>query len=103
RSQVTSMNESSLPAGLGSTFYRSSWYARRAFVHQSLSATAVTRHCNGTPLSAAEQADADGGGGYVRVDGTSFVTVPATGGTRIDWNGDLNENNDAGTSQDVTF
>ena len=92
------IDEDSLPAGLGvPMFYRHSWYAPRSGVHVSLQTTAVNKHCDGTPLSLAEEQDRASGGGYVRVNGTGIVTPP------IDWNGDLNLTNDVGISQDVTF
>jgi hypothetical protein len=91
------VNEISLPGGLGPMAYRAGWYAPRAGVHQTLQVTAATKHCDGSPLSQTEEDDRVAGGGYVRVDGTSLTTPP------IDWNGDLNLNNDVGVAQDVTF
>ena len=83
------VNESDLPAGLGDPMaYRASWYAPLAGVHQLLQVSPATKHCDGSPLTGTEE--------YVRVDGTG-LTGP------IDWNGDLNLANDAGTDQDVTF
>jgi hypothetical protein len=92
------IDEAHLPDSLGTPMaYRHAWYAPRGGVHQSLQTTAVKKHCDGSPLSTAEEQDRLNGGGFVRLEGTSLVTPP------IDWNGDLNLTNDAGTPQDVTF
>ena len=83
------VNENSLPAGIGPMAYRASWYAPLAGVHPLLQVVSpATKHCDGKPLTGTEE--------YVRVDGTG-LTPP------LDWNGDLNLTNDAGTDQDVTF
>jgi hypothetical protein len=98
REQLPSLNENNLRenVSLGSTRYRSAWYAPRAGVAQALATTAAKRHCDGSTLSAAEEADRLAGGGMVRIDAFSNVTPP------IDWNGDLSPT--AGPiSQDVTF
>src|SRR5262249_47702353 len=61
RVSLGSVNESGLPAGFGTMDYRTSWYAPRQFVHQSLGTTAAKRHCDGTRLSDAEEADLKAG------------------------------------------
>ena len=99
------LDETNLPLGFGTLDYRTSYYALRATVDAQLGTTAAKRHCDGSPLSPAEEQARLGGGGMVRVDGTGVFTPPPSGGNRvpIDWNGDLNVNNDAGLSQDVSF
>jgi hypothetical protein len=97
---LPSLNESDLPAGLGQMAYRSAWYAPLSGVHQSLQTTGAKRHCNGTPLSAAEELDRVNGGGWVRIDGTNADTTPAQ--NAMDWNGDLILN-DVHRVQDISF
>ena len=96
RTALADINESSVPSGLGTLDYVSAWYAPMNFVAQSLGTTAAKRHCDGTPLSAAEELARLGGGGMVRVNGTS-VAPP------IDWNGDLQTPDLGIPPQDVTF
>jgi len=104
--QLPPINESGLPAGLGTMAYRTSWYAPKSTVHQSLGTTIATKHCDGTaPLSTDVP--------MVRIDGTSAYTPPTNPNTvpqpyvvaSIDWNGNLNLTDDAGPtkSQDVSF
>jgi hypothetical protein len=99
----TNINETNLPAGLGTMTYWTSWYAPLSTVDQSLGTTPATRHCDGTPLSQAEKDAILLGGGMVRIEGTTNITAPSDPTAKIDWNGDLNVNNDAGLSQDVSF
>jgi hypothetical protein len=91
------LNETSLPSNLGTFSYFPAWYASLATVQQVLGTTAAKKHCDGTPLSAAEEGARLGGGGMVRIVGVNLGTTP------IDWNGDLNNLNDAGQSLDVSF
>jgi hypothetical protein len=62
--------------------YRTGWYAPRASSYLNNLAPAATKHCDGSELSAAEEADRVAGGGMVRVDSVSLA------GFEIDWNAD---------------
>ena len=60
---------------MGSPPYGTAWYAPFRGI-----GTQATRHCNGTPLSLAEEAMLAAGNGMVRVEGTDV-------GSGIDWDG----------------
>jgi hypothetical protein len=97
---LSSVNEGSLPAGLGTLDYRAAWYAPKSSVHQSLGTTVATKRCDGTLPDAGEE--------MIRIEGTALNTSPPSGPTQgtipIDWNGDLNTTNDfPNQSQDITF
>ncbi len=62
--------------------YRTGWYAPRSSSYLNNVAPAATKHCDGSELSAAEEADRVAGGGMVRVDSASLA------GFEIDWNAD---------------
>ena len=62
---------------MGSAPYGTAWYAPFRGI-----GIQATRHCNGTALSLAEEADLATGNGMVRVEGTDDGT-----GTGIDWDG----------------
>src|SRR5678810_447639 len=92
------ISEGSLPRDLGTSVtwpYRPGWYAPRSSVAPGLGTTAAKRHCDGTDLSQEERDANDAGGGFVRINGTEALIK--TAGSPIDWNGDLNTANDAGT------
>jgi hypothetical protein len=100
RQALGSVNEDSLPAGLGTLDYRTAWYAPKSSVHQSLGTTVATKRCDGTLPGAGEE--------MIRIEGTGLNTSPLSGPTQgtipIDWNGDLNTTNDfPNLSQDITF
>ena len=50
RQVLPSINENSLPRGLGQMTYWPSWFAPLSSVDQSLGTTIVTRHCDGSPV-----------------------------------------------------
>ena len=104
RQSLGSLDENSLPAGLGTMPYRIAWYAPNSAVDSSLGTTLAKSHCDGSPLSTAEDNARKLGIGMVRIDGTGVVTPPSVNGVSIDWNGDLNLTDDyPNLFQDITF
>ncbi len=85
------IDESSLTDGplSGTPRYHTGWYAPRS---ASSIGSAAKNHCDGSPLTPAEEADRAAGFGMVRVDGTSV-------GGSIDWNLDPSTS----PPQDVNF
>ncbi len=85
------IDESALADGplSGAPRYRTGWYAPRSASSIGL---AAKKHCDGTPLTPAEEADRAAGFGMVRVDGTSVAGS-------IDWNLDPSTS----PAQDVNF
>ncbi len=73
---IASINEFSLPIDLTNPMgYRGTWYAPQATVHSSLGTTIAKKHCDGTVITNNAQ--------MIR------ITLPISGVTGIDWNGDL--------------
>ena len=77
--------------------YRTGWYTPRtaSYVKNLPGIKAATKHCDGSPLSAAEQADLEAGGGMVRIDAIGVLRA-------IDWNADGSTGGNAGP-QDINF
>ena len=103
RQQLPSLQETGLfeAAGLGAMAYATRWYAPwgSSLIDTELSTSPTKRHCDGSPLSPEELADATatvpGPLAMARVDGTT-LSGP------IDWNGDGTAD-DVNLAQDISF
>jgi hypothetical protein len=81
----------------GAPSYHTGWYAPKSLF---TTATAATKHCDGSPLSMAEFNSLETGGGMVRVDGPSAISLSSDWTSRsIDWNPAAG----ASSIQDINF
>jgi hypothetical protein len=81
--------------GTGTLPYKIGWYAPKNTSYLKATGTAATKHCDGSPISAAEQFELDKFGGMVRVDGVSPEIA------KLDWN--ANGAKDFNLIQDLNF